>query len=172
MCFGKSWRPVRYRRSRKSLAGPSLPSVSLKNLEESLGLKLFERQGRRLVPVPEAHYLEAEANDILNRLSTVSQTMRSMVNAEAGSLNLATMPGPAVVMFPHFVSRVVGDNPDIRISISSRSSLQVHELAGAQSIDFGFADLFLTDRESHQYETEVISADCFCAPPLDMISTR
>ena len=145
--------------------GRTQPAISLaiKNLEESIGLKLFERQGRRLVPVPEAHYLVAEANDILDRLATVSQTMKSLVNAEAGSLNLATMPGPAVAMFPQFVSRFVGDNPDIRISLSSRSSLQVHELAGAQSIDFGFADLYLTDRKSLQYSTEVISADCFCA---------
>ena len=39
--------------------GRTQPAVSLavKNLEQTLGFKLFERQGRQLVPVPEAAYL-------------------------------------------------------------------------------------------------------------------
>lgn len=147
-------------------------SLSIKNLEESIGLKLFARQGRRLVPVPEAYYLLAEAEGILDRLATVSATMKSLLDAEAGNLNLATMPGPAAVMFPRFVSSAVGDNPDIKISLSSRSSQQVHELAGTQSIDFGFADLYLTAGKSPQYSTETISADCFCALSVDHALAR
>jgi DNA-binding transcriptional LysR family regulator len=32
-------------------------TLSIKKLEDSLGIRLFKREGRRLVPVPEAQYL-------------------------------------------------------------------------------------------------------------------
>lgn len=142
-------------------------SLSIKNLEESLGLKLFRREGRQLIPVPEAHYLLAEAQDILKRLSTVSRTLQSLRNAEAGSLNISAMPGPSTFLFPRFISRAVGENPNIRVSLSSRSSDQIQELAGTQSIDFGFADHNPRRNVFPQYHEEIIAADCFCAVPFD-----
>ena len=151
--------------------GRTQPAVSLaiKNLEDSLGIKLFERVGRQLVPVPEAAYLLTEATEILARLATVSATMKSLSNAESGSLNVAAMPGPSTYLFPRYVSRALGTNSDIRISLSSRSSLQIHELAGTQSIDFGFADMAPRQRTEPQYLEEVISANCFCAVPRDHV---
>ncbi|WP_170763318.1 LysR family transcriptional regulator [Ruegeria lacuscaerulensis] len=138
-------------------------SLALKNLEKSLGLALFERKGRRLVPVPEAHYLLAETTDILDRLSTISNTMAGLIKGHSGSLNIATMPGPSAFLFPRFISESVGENPDIRITLSTRSSPQIMELAGTQNIDFGFADFeFSTGRQS-QYSAEIICGDCFCA---------
>lgn len=147
--------------------GRTQPAISLaiKNLEKSLGLKLFERKGRRLIPVPEAHYLATEAIDVLDRLSTISHTMKILSNAESGSLNVATMPGPSSVLFPNFISQAIGDEPDIKVSLSSRSSPQVRELAATQSIDFGFGDLGASVQKSPQYTEEVVSADCFCAIP-------
>ncbi|MCY4180829.1 MAG: LysR family transcriptional regulator, partial [Litoreibacter sp.] len=60
--------------------GRTQPAVSaaIKALEDQLGLQLFERRGRKLIPVPEAHYLLAEADTILAQVSRVRQTMRSL----------------------------------------------------------------------------------------------
>ena len=138
-------------------------SLALKNLEKTLGLTLFERKGRHLVPVPEAHYLLAETTGILDRLATISRTMEGLIKGHAGSLNIATMPGPSVFLFPRFISRAVGENPDIRITLSTRSSPQIMELAGTQNIDFGFADFERSTGKEPQYTAELIRADCFCA---------
>ena len=138
-------------------------SLALKNLEKSLGLTLFERKGRRLVPVPEAHYLLAETAGILDRLSTISTTMEGLIKGHSGSLNIATMPGPSAFLFPRFISQSVGENPEIRITLSTRSSPQIMELAGTQNIDFGFADFEYTFGREPQYSAELIQADCFCA---------
>lgn len=141
-------------------------SLALKNLEKSLGLTLFERKGRRLVPVPEAHYLLAETTGILDRLSTISGTMEGLIKGRSGSLNIATMPGPSAFLFPRFISQSVGENPNIRITLSTRSSPQIMELAGTQNIDFGFADFEHSVGREPQYSTEIIRADCFCAVDL------
>lgn len=138
-------------------------SLALKNLEKTLGLTLFERKGRRLVPVPEAHYLLAETTGILDRLATISSTMEGLIKGHSGSLNIATMPGPSAFLFPRFISQSVGENPDIHITLSTRSSPQIMELAGTQTIDFGFADFEHSVGKEPQYSAELIRADCFCA---------
>lgn len=147
--------------------GRTQPAVSLaiRSLEESLGLKLFERRGRQLVPVPEAHYLHAETSDILDRLTSVAGTMKSLTAGQNGSLNVASMPGPSTFLFPRYISRFVGDNPDIRVSLSSRTSPQIRELAATQGFDFGFADMIGREPSGQTFRQETIAADCFCAIP-------
>ncbi|MEM9633110.1 MAG: LysR family transcriptional regulator [Pseudomonadota bacterium] len=147
--------------------GRTQPAVSsaIRSLEENLGLKLFERRGRQLVPVPEAYYLLEEASEILDRLSAVTGTMKGLAAGQRGHLNIAAMPGPSAFLFPRFISRVLGDNPDILVSLSSRTSPQIRELAATQGIDFGFADLLVVDEHAPTFRQDVISADCFCAMP-------
>ncbi|MEB8433408.1 LysR family transcriptional regulator [Cocleimonas sp. KMM 6892] len=140
-------------------------SLSIRNLEDSIGFKLFERQGRQLVAVPEAYYFLEEAQGILKRVSTIERTLHSMQNAEIGSLRIAAMPGPATYLFPRFISRSIGENPNIKVTLFAHSSNQVHELAATQSIDFGFADAANLSGEASQYAIEKISADCFVALP-------
>ncbi len=140
-------------------------SLALRNLEDSIGFKLFERQGRQLVAVPEAYYLLDEAQEILNRVSSVQRTLNNMQNATAGSLKIAAMPGPASYLFPHFISHIISENTNIEISLLAHSSNQIHELANLQSIDFGFADAGNTSEESAQYSMEKTTADCFVALP-------
>ncbi|MEM9784398.1 MAG: LysR family transcriptional regulator [Pseudomonadota bacterium] len=147
--------------------GRTQPAVSLaiRSLEESLGIRLFERHGRQLVPVPEAHYLHAEAAEILERLSTITRTMRSLAGGHSGSLSVSAMPGPAAFVFPRFVAEELGDLSAVKISLTSRSSEQIEELARSQSIDFGFCDAPRAPAEDAQYHLDLISAECFLAMP-------
>lgn len=145
--------------------GRTQPAISaaIKKLEESVGLALFERRGRQLVPVPEARYLLAEVAEVLDRLSHVAGTMKSLQNASSGSLNVAAMPGASAFLFPRFIARNMDASKDVRITFASRSSPQIRELASTQSIDFGFADFDQSIGKVPQYSPEIISADCFCA---------
>lgn len=141
-------------------------SLSLKELEASLGISLFEREGRRLIPVPEAHYLLAEANEVLDRLSTVSRTMKSLVNARSGSLKVAAMPGPSSYLFPRYISKVLNDFSDLKLTLSMRTSQQILELVATQSIDFGFADIDVQlEKRTGFLTAESFSSRCFCALP-------
>ena len=168
-------------------------SLSIRALEEALGLKLFERQGRQLIPVPEAHYLHAESGAILDRLAGVTRTMQSLAGGTAGVLSVSAMPGPAAYVFPHFIANAIDTLDQVSLSITSRSSEQIAELVRSQSIDFGFCDAPLgslqgdaapapipqtgeTDQTSEakpaaeaeqSYLLDRISADCFLALPED-----
>ena len=165
-------------------------SLSIRALEEALGLKLFERQGRQLIPVPEAHYLHAESGAILDRLTGVTRTMQSLAGGTAGVLSVSAMPGPAAYVFPHFIANAIDTLDQVSLSITSRSSEQIAELVRSQSIDFGFCDAPLgplhgdaapaplgqtgqtgeakpAAEAEQSYLLDRISADCFLALPED-----
>lgn len=149
--------------------GRTQPAVSaaIKALEDQLGLQLFERRGRKLIPVPEAHYLLAEADTILAQVSRVRQTMRSLSGGQAGRLRVAAMPGPVSLIFPRFIAAHVKEADEISISIQARTSSQIAELTRAQSIDFGFADAPDEVMPEDLLNSVVITADCPVALPIN-----
>ena len=149
--------------------GRTQPAISaaIRSLEDQLDMKLFERRGRKLIPVPEAQYLLREAEAILNQLHQVRQTMQGLGDGKLGSLNVAAMPGPISMLFPRFIAARIGDLARIKTSMLARSSSQIAELARAQSIDFGFADAPEDSDGGGLYKSELISGNCFVALPKD-----
>ena len=147
--------------------GRTQPAVSaaIKSLEDQLGLQLFERRGRKLIPVPEAQYLLAEADAILSQVNRVRQTMRGFSVGQGGTLKVAAMPGPVSMIFPKFIASKTKDSKDISISIQARTSNQIAELTRAQLIDFGFADASEDEAAENLYRSVLITADCPVAIP-------
>lgn len=146
------------------------PAVShqIASLEESLGMKLFERRKGRLHPVPEARYLFEECSDLLRRLTNVSQNMRRMKAMDRGELRMASMPGPSVFLLPELIARQLGPHPEVKCTLLSRSSDAVFQLVGSQQYDLGVADY---DPES-KYQTALVDVrvfrfDCLCAVQAD-----
>lgn len=142
-------------------------SASLKALEKSLGVTLFRREGRRLSPVPEAHYLLAEADEILERLSIAEGNLRDLRNRARGVLKIAAMPGPSVFLMPDFVSHFVAETPNVQVTLATRSSPQVLSMIAAQSYDVGFCDLKVEDNRNDLVQAEYASSDCLVAVPRD-----
>ena len=149
--------------------GRTQPAVSaaIRGLEDQLGLKLFKRDGRKLVPVPEAQYLLIEAEAILAQLSQARHTMQSLVDGSAGRLAIAAMPGPVSMLFPRFIATQLSGNTDVKVSILASSSVRIAELVRAQNIDFGFADAPESKGSENLYSATLISGRCFLATPRD-----
>ncbi|MEO1748796.1 MAG: LysR family transcriptional regulator [Pseudomonadota bacterium] len=110
--------------------GRTQPAVSaaIKTLEEQLGLQLFLREGRKLVPVPEAQYLLTETTAILSQMKRVRQTMKSLADGQSGALQFAAMPGPVSMLFPRFIADQIEAASNTSVSILARSSSQIAEL--------------------------------------------
>ena len=142
-------------------------SASLKSLEEQLGVTLFQRQGRRLVPVPEAHYLMSEAVEILDRCSLAEQNLGLMGDSKAGTLHIACMPGPSAYLLPHFVSKYFADMPEVKVNITTRTSPQVANLMASQTYDVGICDLEAKTPHRTLFNILDITATCVCALPVD-----
>ncbi|WP_419905419.1 LysR family transcriptional regulator [Kiloniella sp.] len=142
-------------------------SAGLKTLEDELGIALFERRNRRLVPVPEAHYLMSEATDILSRLQMAEQNMRSIRDFEKGVLRIVAMPGPSAFLLPKVISDFTRDHSNIRVTLTTRSSPQVRKMIATQSYDIGIADMGVPDSEDSLLKGEVLEGNCLCAVHKD-----
>ncbi|MEL6478331.1 MAG: LysR substrate-binding domain-containing protein [Pseudomonadota bacterium] len=144
------------------------PSVShaISRLEDELGMQLFERQRGRLYPVPEAHYLFRECDQMLARVNSVSQNMKRMRAMETGELRIVSMPGPAAILLPSLICDHVGAHPEVRATLLSRSSDAVVQLVGTQQFDLGVADHDpQRDIEAASVQATTYRFECVCALP-------
>ena len=140
-------------------------SAALKTLESNLGIALFRREGRRLTPVPEAHYLLSEATQILDRVSQTEAHLRDLYNRERGTLRIAAMPGTSAFLLPDFLSRFIADRTAIRTTMTTRSSPQILNLVAAQNYDVGFCDLEVAEDKRHLCAARQLYGDCMVAVP-------
>lgn len=146
---------------------PAISSM-IASLEAEVGFELFSRRGGRLHPVPEAHYLFEEAKQILSRLDSTTQIMKSIRDLEQGTLKIVSMPGPSVFLLPDLISRFVGGRPGIKTALITRSSPQVQQLVSVQQYDVGLADMgFAGSTESPLVSHEIVRFECLCAMRAD-----
>ena len=143
-------------------------SAQIAGLEDEVGMKLFERQGGRLLPVPEAHYLLEEASAIIDRLNAADRTMRSIRDLDQGTIQMVSMPGPSAFLLPDLIARFVQHRSQVKISLITRSSIQVQQLIAVQQYDVGLADVgFAGFDESPLVDHEILRLQCLCAMPAD-----
>lgn len=135
-------------------------------------MELFHREGRRLLPVPEARYLLSEAEEILDRVSATRSNLAGMRDRAHGTLRIVAMPGPSAFLMPQFVSQFIGDARNIRVTFSTRSSPQILNLIAAQNFDIGFCDMGTCSKSEDHWQNELFSevvttCTCLCALPAD-----
>lgn len=148
---------------------PAVTSL-LKGLEEDLQMKLFERKGGRLHPVPEAHYLFKQSGDILNRLHETRRAMQNVREQLRGTINIVSMPGPSVFILPELISNFVESRPDVDVTLVTRSSSQVQQLVSVQQYDMGLMDLGLqveSPMDEDLFQHQVFEHRCVCVMKQD-----
>lgn len=139
-------------------------SASIAGLEADIGYGLFERRGGRLHPVPEAHFLLVEAQQILDRITTLERSMRDASSAEAGPIRIASMPVLAEFFIPRLIARFARHHEAATFSLVSQSSELIYERIASQQYDVGLAEL---GEPSELINVTPIEADCVCALPAD-----
>lgn len=99
-------------------------SIQLKKLEEELGEKLFSRRGKRLVPTPAGELVIAHAEEIVQRLDTLSSRVRELRGMQRGELKLGTIDAASIYVLPRvfrfFRNRYPGIDINVEVSESAR----------------------------------------------------
>lgn len=90
-------------------------TTRVKNLEERLGVKLFQRQGGKLVPSAEGKVLLAYAERLLRLSSEAEAALRT--GAPRGTLRIGTLESTAAARLPPFLSRYHEHYPDVQIEL-------------------------------------------------------
>ena len=142
------------------------PAISalISGLEDEIGFQLFARHGRRLHPVPEAHYLLEQCEDILNRLSMTKSSLEGIRALDQGMVRAVAMPGPSVFLLPTLICKFARGKSGVRVSLITQTSPAIQQLVAAQHYDVGLADLDPEDPlDSDLVDHHVMRFKCVCA---------
>lgn len=143
----------------------SQPTLSreLARLESLSGLKLFDRQGGRLLPTAQALMLLEEVERSYVGLERINSLVQSIRRFEHGQLQLTCLPLFSQTLLPRVCKQFQRQQAGISLCISAQESPLLEESLSAQRHDLG-----LTEGEQVPRGTRgelLLSADMLCVLP-------
>ena len=125
------------------LLGVSQPAVSrlIRDLEAHLRLRLFRREGNRLVPTHEALVLFEEVDLHYRGMAQIEKVAEDLRNQSAGTLRVAAPSSLATFFLPAVTAEFLAERPTIGVSISSASSPLIIERVGLRQVEIGLVQI-------------------------------
>lgn len=122
-----------------SLLGISQPAISrsLKRLEDTTKLKLFERSGPRLTPTPEAQLLYREIIDTHVGLDRLRQAVARIRSVGTGSLRIASSAALGLSFVPRVLKLFLERRPEVSVTFEIANSAAVRNLVASGTHDIG-----------------------------------
>ncbi|MFJ9992793.1 LysR substrate-binding domain-containing protein [Pseudomonas putida] len=121
----------------------SQPAVSrlIRDLEVALSLRLFRREGNRLIPSTEAQFLYAEVDKFYQGIERIERVAEDLMTLRTGTLRIGSMSALGLTVVAEGARRFVQDRPGVRTSLDVRNSMSVLELTSANQLDIGFVQV-------------------------------
>lgn len=119
-----------------SISQPAI-SRSLKRLEDTTKLKLFERSGPRLTATPEAHVLYREIMDTHVGLDRLRQAVARIRAVGTGSLRIASSAALGMAFIPKVLKLFLDKRPDVSLTLEIANSAAVRNLVASGTHDIG-----------------------------------
>lgn len=144
----------------------SQPAVSrlIKDLEHTLGFRLFLRQNGRLYPTPGANRFHEEVERHFVGIDRLQQTVEEIRGMKSGAFRVAVMPALANSLMPEILSSFLRPEPELSVSYVSLPSADIAHRVAGQQFDVGIVALPLKAEEV-QYGP-CFATDCrLIAPP-------
>jgi LysR family transcriptional activator of glutamate synthase operon len=144
-----------------NVAQPSL-SIMLSRLEKNLGVKLFDRKGRKLVLNKYGKAFLKRVDRILNELNFAKDEIDKIRGNEKNEIILATT---GTTFLSGLISNFLNKNPNVKIKQFVTSANEARDLLKSSEIDFAITSPPISDED---IETTVIVEDeILLAVPLD-----
>lgn len=115
----------------------SAVSVLIRQLEEGLGTRLFDRTTRSLRPTPAAAEAIAVAERILRDVDSLGAGLRDLSALRRGRVSLAVTPTLGEILLPPVLRRFARLHPDIQVVIDDCSPDQFVSRVVGEHVDLG-----------------------------------
>lgn len=134
----------------------SAVSVLIRQLEEGLGTRLFDRTTRSLRPTPAAAEAIVVAERILRDVESLGSGLRDLSALRRGRVSLAVTPTLGEILLPRVVRRFARAHPEIRVVIDDCSPEQFVSRVVGEHVDLG---LGTPERAAADVDTEKLMGD-------------
>src|SRR5579859_4918410 len=158
-------RQQHFRRAAESLH-LSQPAVSryIADLEAELGIRLFDRTTREVVPTEAGRYLESAIGRVLDELEGVLAHVHSESERRRGKVHVASVPTLSAGLMPRCIADCAALDPELTIQLHDQAQTLVLDSVRGGEVDFGLA---IAPPTSGEFDSEVILRDPFvlvCRP--------
>ncbi len=120
----------------------SQPGVSkqIRQLEDELGVQVFQRSGKHLVEItPAGEAILEVAGRVLGEIENIRRIAEDFSDAARGSLTIATTHTQARYVLPATIQRFIAAYPDVALHMQQGTPMQISELAAKRNVDFAIA---------------------------------
>jgi LysR family transcriptional regulator, cys regulon transcriptional activator len=120
----------------------SQPGISkqIRQLEEELGVEIFQRNGKHLKALtPAGARIVQSAREVLQKLDGIRAIADEFTAENKGSLGIATTHTQSRYMLPPVIKRFIQCYPDVALHMHQGTPMQISELAARGAADFAIA---------------------------------
>ncbi|MDG0854913.1 LysR family transcriptional regulator [Roseateles puraquae] len=111
-------------------------SKQLKDLEDMLDVKLFERQPRGMTPTLYGETMIRHARMALTSLSAAHEDIVALKHGLSGQVEVGVIMTPAMGLLPRAIARIKQQAPRLRIGVHMESSKVLLDMLQRGSLDF------------------------------------
>lgn len=151
-----------------ALSQPAL-TVQIRNLEQALALRVFDRNTRSVALTRAGRDLLPVLDRLVRELDSVVSESRAQASLGRGVVRLAVLPSIASGILPEVIARFRGSHPDILFVIRDAIAATVNAATRSEEVDLGITGgkLELQDLEALLTTTDRMHAVFPCGHALD-----
>ncbi|MCB0755030.1 MAG: LysR family transcriptional regulator [Flavobacteriales bacterium] len=143
---------------------PSL-TMQVQKLEDELGVKIFDRSKKPLIPTPIGEKIIAQARVAVMESNRIKELIKESQNELSGELRVGIIPTLAPYLLPLFVAKFESDYPNIRLLVRELQTERIIENLRKDELDLG---LLVTPLE----ESGIKELPLFLEPMLGYVGTE
>lgn len=143
-------------------------TVQIRQLEESLSVRLFDRNKRQVALSSNGRELLRPLEKILADIEALMVASHGLSKLQSGSVAVATLPSVASSLLPFVIQQFAKEHPNISIRINDAIADQVVRLVKTEEVDFGIGPKVGSDKEIEYVEflSDELCAFFPCDHPL------
>jgi LysR family hydrogen peroxide-inducible transcriptional activator len=115
---------------------PSL-TMQVKKLEDELGVKIFDRSKKPLIPTPIGEQIIAQARIAVQESNRIKELIKESQNELSGELRIGIIPTLAPYLLPLFAANFEKDYPNIRLLVQELQTERIIEQLRKDDLDLG-----------------------------------
>jgi LysR family transcriptional regulator, carnitine catabolism transcriptional activator len=116
-------------------------SVLLREFEQRMGLRMFDRTTRSLRSTEAADQAIVFAERVLAELDALGSAMTDLASGRHGRVRVAATSTIAQTLMPKAMQRYLGTHPDVQVNIDDCAPGQFVERIQSEQVDFGVGTL-------------------------------
>lgn len=120
-----------------NLSQPSV-SIRIKQLEDELGMKLFEQLGKKVALTDAGLLLVPHARRVIAAIQDAKHALEELQGLERGLLRIGASTTPGMYLIPQIIARFKERYPKIEVLLGIKDTRQVEDGVIRNEFDFGF----------------------------------